>query len=174
MLRDLINKRIRVFQEVICDCKTKGAKSYYLKEYKRWLCRNDLFFLTCITGHEKIAEWGSFYKPFCDEVSLMNWKVTELNIHAPSEMMLPHPGFDLAMQRLYLRYRGYYKTTIVTICHTAQLLLNFNNIHVVLCQHQQPRHYLPVFANLYDYAKKTSQHSPILYREEYTQETNPV
>ena len=137
MLRDLINKRIKVFQEVICDCKTKGARSYYLKEYKRWLCRNDLFFLTCVTGHEKIAEWGDFYKPFCDEVSLMNWKVTELKIHVPSEMMLPHPGIEIPMQRLYLRYRGYYKTTIVTICHTAQLLLNFNNIHVVLCHNKQ-------------------------------------
>lgn len=135
-LRQTINEQCNDFLKVILDCKTKGARNKFTILYKRWLCRNDLFFLTCITGHEKIAQWGDFYRPFCDDVSLMNWKVVELGIQPKSEMM-PEIDDELSMQRLYLRYRGYYKTTIVTIVHSLQLLLNFPNIHIVLCHNKQ-------------------------------------
>lgn len=167
-LREAINNTSLELLKVIRDCKTKGARRHYTIMYKRWLCRNDLFFLTCITGHEKIAQWGDFYRPFCDDVSLMNWKVVELKIHPPSELM-PRIEEEFSMQRLYLRYRGYYKTTIVTICHSAQLLLNFNNIHIVLCHNKQrtSSDNLVAIKNLFLNKPKLSKETKEMLKREY-------
>ena len=167
-LRQALTETSKEFLKIILDCKTRGARQHYSTLYKRWLCRNDLFFLTCITGHEKIAQWGDFYRPFCDDISLMNWKVVDLKIHDPSEMMLKIDD-ELSMQRLYLRYRGYYKTTIVTICHTVQLLLNFANIHVVLCHNKQrtSSDNLVAIKNIFLTKPKLSKDTRDMLRKEY-------
>ena len=112
-----------------------------MNEYKRWLARNDLWYLTLITGHDKIAD-HSFYRDFCDEVSLMNWEVVKIGIVSYSRGMLSveevvDDSKDLVLQRLYLCYRTFYKTTIITKVHSLQLLLNFPNLHIVLCHNKQ-------------------------------------
>ena len=168
MIRELIDAKRAEYIKAIAGAKSGKVARYLSREYKRWLCRNDLFFLTCITGHEKIAQWGDFYRPFCDDVSLMNWKVVELKIHPKSEGML-EVDFDIPMQRLYLKYRGYYKTTVVTICHTAQLLLNFNNIHVVLCHNKQrtSSDNLVAIKNLFLNRPKLSKETLEMVKREY-------
>lgn len=142
-LRDLINKYKGRYLSKIRDAvkKDEGVAQVLMHEYKKWLCRNDLFFLTCLCGYNNIAKWGKFYRPICDEVSLMNWKVVGDGIHVASEDMIRveeiRDDQAMVMQRLYLGYRTIYKTTVVTICHSLQLLLNFPNIHIVLCHNKE-------------------------------------
>lgn len=142
MLRQAIQERSKRFLEAISGAKSENVALILLRDYKRWLCRNDLFFLACITGHDSIVKWWKFYRPVCDEVSLQNWKVVDLGTAPASEMMLGKEAVatdeDLKyLQRLYLCYRIFYKTTIVTKLHTLQLLLNFPNIHICLAHNKQ-------------------------------------
>ena len=112
-----------------------------LREKKQWLCRNDLFYLCCLVGNHEIRRLRDVFEPFCDEVSLMNWRVVELGIQPPFLNMLKADEVDkyddYNMQRLYICHRGYYKTTIVTKVHSLQLLLNFPNIRMVLVHNKQ-------------------------------------
>jgi hypothetical protein len=140
-LRDRIKAEVAAFDEVILKAKSDNVAKELIRDKKRWLLRNDLFFLSCVTGHEKICEYKEVYQPFCDKVSLQTWQVLRLEMHeANGDLLKPE---DVAseeewdIQRLVLAYRAFYKTTIVTICHTAQLLVNYNNLHVVLCHNTQ-------------------------------------
>ena len=86
-LRKSIEEKVKKFDQAIREASPKvGMK--LVRDKKRWLCRNDLFYLCCLTGNTKIEGWKSFYQPFCDEVSLMNWKVVHSGMHPPSEGML--------------------------------------------------------------------------------------
>lgn len=141
-LRQSIRERLSLFDKYIKKASTKEVALTMMREKKRWLCRNDLFYLLCITGHNSIAKWKDVYQPFCDQVSLMTWKVVQLKIQPPSEMMIPLKNVvdntkELKMQRMFLCYRAFYKTTVITIGHSCQLLLNFPNIHIVLCHNRQ-------------------------------------
>lgn len=115
-----------------------------LRDKKRWLCRNDLYYLACLTGHDNIAKWPEIYMSFCDEMSLMTWRVVDLGLCKKPEGLLPIEEVtddwnkDLGfMKRLILCYRAYYKTTVITKLHSLQLLLNFPDIHLVLCHNKQ-------------------------------------
>ena len=139
-LRQSIQDKIVRFDQAIKGAISEKVGLRLIREKKRWLCLNDLFYLCCLTGNGKIRDWENFYKPFCDEVSMINWKIAELGIHAPSEEMLPaEEAVDqfLYIQRLYLCYRMFYKTTIVTKVNTLQLLLNFPNLHICLAHNKQ-------------------------------------
>lgn len=143
-LRQVIENRVLKFDEAIKSAKSDNVALELLRDKKRFLCQNDLFYLCCLTGNEKIAQYPEYYIPFCDEVSLMNWKVVHLGMHKPNMYMLKvddvtdSPDKDLDfMQRLYLCYRTFYKTTIITKIHSLQLLLNFPNIHIVLAHNKQ-------------------------------------
>lgn len=140
-LRESINKKVEQFDYEIAHAKSDKVALYINRLKKRWLCMNDLFYLCCITGNQKIARWKEFYQPFCDEVSLMSWQIVKLGMHPPSEGMLKLDEVcseeELVKQRMYLCYRTFYKTTIITKCNSLQLLLNFPDIHIVICHNKQ-------------------------------------
>jgi hypothetical protein len=143
-LREAIEKKKLEFDDAIRGASTDNVALELLRDKRRFLCQNDLFYLCGLTGNDKITQYPDYYQPFCDEVSLMNWKIVRLGMHKPDMYMLPieavsdDPAKDFeAMQRLYLCYRTFYKTTIVTKVHSLQLLLNFPNIHIVLCHNKQ-------------------------------------
>ncbi len=143
-LRQSIDNKVIKFNEAIKSASSDNIALELLHDKKRFLCQNDLFYLCCLTGNEQIAKYPEYYRPFCDEVSLMNWKIVKLGMHKPNQYLLPvneitdEPDKDLGfMQRLYLCYRTFYKTTIITKIHSLQLLLNFPNIHIVLAHNKQ-------------------------------------
>jgi phage terminase large subunit-like protein len=144
ILRKNIEKFSYYFDEEIRRTKDEESAFKVLDEKKRWLCQNDLFYLACITGHDKIAQWPEIYRDFCDEVSLMTWRIVDLDLCKNNDSLLKIDEVtddwktDLGfMKRLFLCYRGYYKTTIITKLHGLQLLLNFPDIHFVLCHNKQ-------------------------------------
>lgn len=140
-LRQAINDKVRSFDRAIKAASSDKIALALIREKKRWLCRNDLFYLCYLTGNHEIKKLPSVFQGFCDEVSLMNWRIVQLGIHSPSENMLSIDSIgmpdDYNMQRLYLCHRAFYKTTIVTKVHSLQLLLNFPNIRLVLVHNKQ-------------------------------------
>jgi len=141
-LRQSIEKKVEQFDREIAGAQSRKVALYINREKKRWLCRNDLFYLCGLAGNDKIIQYPDYYQPFCDEVSLMNWKIVQLNMHIPSDGMLAinevaEPGELAFLQRMYLCYRTFYKTTIISKVHSLQLLLNFANIHIVLAHNKQ-------------------------------------
>lgn|SRR3990167_1010116 len=151
IIRKSIEEQVWRFDEGIRGAKSEVVALQLLIDKKRWLCRNDLYYLACLTGHKEIEKWGNFYRPFCDEVSLLNWRVIDLGIgkrwvneENPTDFVLPIEKVtddwkkDLAFyRRLYLCYRAFYKTTIVTKLSSLQLLLNFPNLHLVLAHNKE-------------------------------------
>ena len=143
-LRESINKYSARFDDAIRQASTDKVAVELLREKKRWLCKNDLFYLACLVGNEKIAQWKDLYQPFCDEVSLLTWRVVDLNLCKAPEGLLKIDEVtddwknDLGFyKRLFICYRTFFKTTVVTKVHSLQLLLNFPNIHLVLCHNKQ-------------------------------------
>lgn len=138
-LRQAINAKVRNFDRAIKAASSDKLALVLIREKKRWLCRNDLFYLCCLTGNHEIRRLESVFMDFCDEVSLMNWNIVRLGIQPANVDMLPlsDVGDEFDNQRLYICHRGYYKTTIVTKVHSLQLLLNFPNIRLVLIHNKQ-------------------------------------
>lgn len=136
-LRESIIKSLEVFDKAIKQASTENVARALIRDKLRWRCRNDLFYLAEITKCDRIGKYPEFYQPFCDEVSLMTWQVVKIGMEKPSEMMLDLKAVadenEFHMQRMYLCYRTFYKTTIITKLHSLQLLLNFPNIHIVFC-----------------------------------------
>lgn len=138
-LREAIEAKCKKWDEAIRIAKSEKVAQALFRDKRRWLCRNDLFYLCGITGNDEIKRLSGVFRDFCDEVSLMNWQVVKLGLHNASEDMLPVGSVELEdkIQRLYLCHRGFYKTTIVTKVHSLQLLLNFPNIRMVLLHNVQ-------------------------------------
>lgn len=142
-LRASIAAKSRLYDQVIVKAKYDRVALQLLRDKKRWLCKNDLYFLCCLTGHEKIASMPDIFQPFCDEVSLMNWKIQQVGMFGRTKDQLAvtevtdDPVRDLSTERLYLCYRGYFKTTIVTKVHTLQLLLNYPDIRIAILHNSQ-------------------------------------
>lgn len=139
-IRESINKRRNAFDKAIRSASTDRVALALLRDKKRWLCRNDLFYLCAITGNHKIAALPSIFEQFCDEVSLMNWEIVRCGLHPASEGMLAVDEVDsedISRQRIYLCYRAFFKSTIVTKVHSLQLLLNFPNIRICLGHNKQ-------------------------------------
>lgn len=142
-LRENIDKQVEILDSRILEASSEKLSKILLDDKKRWLCRNDLFYLCGVLGYNEITKYPNYYRPVCDEVSLMNWNIIRLGIQPPSYEMLTIDNVtdnieDLKyLERLYLCHRTFYKTTIITKAHTVQLLLNFPNIHIVLCHNKQ-------------------------------------
>lgn len=143
-LRQSIERKILRFNEAIASAKSENVALELLRDKKRFLALNDLYWLCCYVGNDEIAKYPDYYKPFCDEVSLLNWKIVRLKMHKPGKWLLPvddvtdNPDEDLSfLQRLYLCYRTYYKTTIISKVHSLQLILNFPNIHILIAHNKQ-------------------------------------
>ena len=144
LLRTSIEKYSRRFDDEIRGASSEKMALEVLREKKRWLCKNDLYYLACLTGHSNIEQWPGIYRPFCDEVSLMTWRVAQLGLcKRPADLLRVEevtdlPDIDLGfMKRLFLCYRAFYKTSIITKVHSLQLLLNYPDIHMVLCHNKQ-------------------------------------
>jgi hypothetical protein len=139
-IRQSINRKIQLFDNIIKGADEKIADRVE-NDKIRWLCRNDLFFLSGVVGNDLISKYPEYYAPICDEVSLMNWLLIKIGQKPSEDMLLPEEVADeedfRLLQRLYLCYRTFYKTTIITKAHSTQLLLNFPNIHIVLCHNKQ-------------------------------------
>lgn len=141
-LRELINKKIEQFDQEIAGASTEKVALAIVRMKRRWLCRNDLYYLTCLCGNEEIAKYPEIYQPFCDEVSLMTYQVARLGIHKTNDDLLlynlvaDNEDFKL-IERMYLCHRVFFKTTIVTKTHSLQLLINFPNIHIVLAHNKE-------------------------------------
>ncbi len=139
-LRQSIEARVKRFDEAIRSASTERVAFSLLMDKKRWLCRNDLFYLCALTGNHKIKDLPSIFQPFCDEVSLMNWEIVRCGVQPASDGMLTLGEVDEAdirRQRIYLCYRAFFKSTIVTKVHSLQLLLNFPNIRICLLHNKQ-------------------------------------
>jgi len=136
-LREAIDRKVQLWDNAIRQASNENVGIRLLRDKKRWLCRNDLYFLAQFTGHDKLIE--HFHKPFCDHVSLMNWRVVNLGMMPPSEGMLRVDEVDELgkYQRLFLYFRSAFKTTIDITLHTIQLLLNFPEIHIALSHNTQ-------------------------------------
>ena len=170
-LRVTIQDKVKKYHQAIKMATMENVGVRFAREMKKWLCRNDLFYLLAITGHNRIAEMREVYQPFCDMVSLQTWKVVELGMYPASEGMVACKdiGEELDMQRMFLCYRSFYKTTIVTIGHSCQLLLNFPNIHIVLCHNKQNTSSLNLVAikNLFTSRPELSPGNMAMLKEEY-------
>jgi phage terminase large subunit-like protein len=143
-LRKSIEEYSWRFDEEIRKASSEKIALEALRMKKRWLCKNDLYYLACLTGHDNIGKWPSIYQPFCDEVSLQTWRVADLGLCEADEDLMPIDKVtddrdnDMNfMKRLFLCYRAFYKTSIITKIHSLQLLLNYPNIHLVLCHNKQ-------------------------------------
>jgi hypothetical protein len=143
MLRRMIEERVNQFNREIALASEK-IQEYLVRQKRRFLCRNDLFYLCKVTGNKEIEKYPNYYRDFCDEVSLQTYQVARLGIHPPPEGIdgLLQPEVvalkdEFFIQRMYLCYRTFYKTTIISKVHSLQLLLNFPNIHIVLCHNKQ-------------------------------------
>src|SRR3990167_11370798 len=104
ILRQSIEEKVKKWDEVIRVAKSEKVALALFREKKRWLCRNDLFYLCCLTGNEEIKRLGNIFRDFCDEVSMQSWQAVRLGIHEPSEDMLTaqQAGLeDTRTQRLY-------------------------------------------------------------------------
>lgn len=152
MLRKSIENRVKLWDEAIRQASNKKVGIRLLRDKRRWLCRNDLYYLAKLTGHSFWKQGAikgfvdRFHRPFCDSVSLMNWKVVQLNMMPPSEGMLKieevadeevWKKLMEKLQRLYIHFRSAYKTTIVTTLHTIQLILNFPELHIAISHNTQ-------------------------------------
>lgn len=154
-LRESVRSRLDAFDGLCYRASTEQNRRHYIRMKMRWRSRNDLFWLTSQLGESfsEIVKYPGFYEPFCDEVSLMNQKLVFHNLHRPSmeflqgkalaltEMLLPDEVADkeemTRLQRLYLCFRTFWKSSIITKLHTLQMILNFPNLHVVLCHNKQ-------------------------------------
>jgi len=143
-IRESIEKRKKQYDEMIASATSHTVGLKLLRDKNRWLCRNDLFHLCCVLNYKEIQKFEAFYRPFCDEVSLICWQIVRKKMYKPSEDMLTleevsdNVEEDLKyIERLYLCYRVFYKTTIITIANSTQLLLNFPDLHIVLCHNKQ-------------------------------------
>lgn len=139
-LRDSINKKVELFDNEIRNASTDNVRVHVLRDKKRWLCRNDLYYLGLLTGHTKFIE--RFHRDLCDKVSLMNWNLVYKGVLPKHPDMLEISDVidnpeDLHDERLFLLFRSAFKTTIITKLHTVQLLLNFPEIHIAISHNTQ-------------------------------------
>lgn len=149
-LRQAIKNKVKKWDEAIQEAKSEKVAQFLFRDKKRWLCRNDLYYLaTKIVG---LSEWkegknngfvSRFHRELCDTVSLMTWKVSALGFFPHPEDLLPVNEVidDISElgknRRLFLYFRSAYKSTIVTKLHTIQLLLNYPDIHIFISHNTQ-------------------------------------
>ncbi len=140
-LRQLIDDRCKQYDEAIAKVKSDKAGALLLRDKKRFLCQNDLFYLAKLTGHTKMLD--PFHRDLCELVSLMNWQLIAQGVMPqPENIFTPEQICDNLdelgkLQRLFLLFRSAFKTTIILKLHTIQLLLNFPDIHIALSHNTQ-------------------------------------
>jgi len=151
-LRDSIDKMVLRFDKEIAQARSRKVAHHINRLKKRWLCKNDLWYLSEITNHlvwkksdppmtKGFVEY--FHKPFCEKVSFMNWKVVVLGLFPKPEDLLDVSSVvdDVSElgknRRLFLKFRSAYKSTVVTKLGTLQLLLNFPDIHICISHSTQ-------------------------------------
>lgn len=140
-LRQAIENKSQLFDKKFLEAKNNVQAALILREKKRWLCKNDLYFLGTLTGHSKFIE--HFHKSFCDKVSLINWQVINKGLFKqPEDLLTIDEVVDNVSElgksrRLFLKFRSAFKSTIVTKISIVQLLLNFPDIHIAISHNTQ-------------------------------------
>lgn len=98
-----------------------------VKYHLRNKCRKDLYFLAkYILGHKEM-NWR-FHKPICNLMQEVNYYVK----HRKSMKEIP----ESIRNRLWLIFRGSFKTTVLTISHSVQLMLIDPNIRICLASNK--------------------------------------
>lgn len=148
-LRNSLEKVTAQFKEAIKNAKDETVASELFTKMHRCLCRNDLFHLGKVTGHQRWSKGQMkgfvvpFHRDFCDKVSLMNWQIVHKGLMPKHPDMLnmedvvDSPKGLGKTRRLFLYFRSAYKSTIVTKLHIIQLLLNFPDIHIFISHNTQ-------------------------------------
>lgn len=142
LLRQTIADKVFLFEREIEKMQDPELKAGLKKERDRWIFRNDLWALAKVTGHDLFVE--HFHRGWCEWVSLQNWQVGRfLSFPIPVGMPEPdqvlessHPAWE-EIHRLWLLFRGAFKTTIISKIHTLQLLLNFSDLRIALTHFNQ-------------------------------------
>jgi predicted phage terminase large subunit-like protein len=112
----------------------------------------NLYFLaTEILGYKDL---GIMHKPLCDVVASVNplfnaihegkksYDLKSIRFKfqrdaVPTDYQRFFEYDDTSMQRLFLMFRGSFKTTIITIAHTIQLMLIYPDIRILICSHKK-------------------------------------
>lgn len=119
-----------------------------VREFKRELCKRDLFYLTTeVLGYKQLSE--SLHRPLCMVVQAVN-PIIEAKPEAKARTKFP---FNLALipahmrefyyldssskTRLFMMFRSSFKSTIITIAHTIQLMLLEPNIRILIASHKK-------------------------------------
>ena len=140
-LRQAIESKSKLFDEAIAKAPSDKVALMLLRDKKRWMCQNDLYYLGILTKHTKFIEY--FHKPFCDKVSLINWQLVNKGVFPQPEGLLSvnevvgDPKELGKTRRLFLKFRSSFKSTIVTKLSIVQLLLNFPDIHIAISHNTQ-------------------------------------
>jgi len=115
-------------------------------EELRNACKTDLFFLAkYILGYKEMND--KIHKPLCDIVQSVNPIIEALRDKKP----LPHAlkakeahrlgdwvtFEEKSKERLFNMFRGSFKTTIISISHTIQLMLLWPDIRILIASHKK-------------------------------------
>lgn len=119
-----------------------------VREFKRELCKRDLFYLTTeVLGYKQLS--NNLHRPLCMVVESINPIIA-----APPEKksaarfpfnlpLIPRNMRDFyyldssSKTRLFMMFRSSFKSTIITIAHTIQLMLIEPNIRILIASHKK-------------------------------------
>lgn len=141
----------------ISDTKPRSLESFSdselseaVYEVRRQAARTNLFYLTReVLGYKELTE--SVHLPLCAIVQSINplvlakgaekgklrFTIPNLGTVIPSSITKHTTFRDDAKTRLWLLFRGSFKTTIISIAHTIQLILNNPDIRILITSHKK-------------------------------------
>ena len=119
---------------------------YLYREKVGLRCKRDLYFLTKYVLNFKDLN-KSFHKPLCYNVQSVNPYVDAV---LNKRIMSVHPHIR---NRLWLIFRGSFKTTILSLSHTIQLILRNTDIRILLGSNKldNSKEMLSVIKNVFMY-----------------------
>lgn len=114
-------------------------------ELQRAKCKTDLYYLAKeVLGYSDMND--TIHRPLCSIVQSVNpviealrdKKVIPSSLQANLGSLGPWAKFDpLSKERLFNMFRGSFKTTIISISHTIQLMLLWPDIRILISSHKK-------------------------------------
>lgn len=120
------------------------------RQAMRAACKANLFYLTkYILGYSDLNE--RIHKPLCEVIEAVNPFITKMSEGKRPEVKFNWKNEDKchanirpfiqfnedATTRLFLMFRGSFKSTVITIAHTIQLLLIWPDIRILIASHKK-------------------------------------